>query len=75
MRDFVAAAFDAAGVREWQPFVLTDPRFVRAVDSASLVGDASRARERTGWTASLGGADVARELVARALQRVGPPSG
>ncbi len=50
--EFVAAAFDAAGVPDWQGHVRVDERFVRPVDAALLVGDPSRAREVLGWTAT-----------------------
>ncbi len=49
VRDFVAAAFDAAGIEDWEPLVSLDPRFVRPNDAPELVGDATRAREVLGW--------------------------
>ncbi|MFT4028595.1 MAG: GDP-mannose 4,6-dehydratase [Protaetiibacter sp.] len=47
--DFVAAAFAAAGIDDWQDLVRSDPAFIRPVESAELVGDATRAREVLGW--------------------------
>lgn len=49
VRDFVAAAFTAAGVEDWERFVRVDPAFFRPADPAALVGDATRAREVLGW--------------------------
>jgi GDPmannose 4,6-dehydratase len=49
VRDFVAAAFAAAGIDDWEPLVSLDPRFVRPNDAPELVGNASRAREVLGW--------------------------
>lgn len=49
VRDFVAAAFAAAGVDDWGKHVTLDPRFARPSDAPELVGDAGRAREVLGW--------------------------
>ena len=50
VRDFVAAAFARAGVTDWESLVSTDPAFVRPVDATELVGDASKAHRRLGWS-------------------------
>lgn len=47
--DFVAAAFEAAGVPDWQSRVEVDESFVRPVDAAEQRGDASKARAVLGW--------------------------
>lgn len=49
VRDFVAAAFAAAGIAEWQPHVRVDPAFFRPVDAVDLTGDATVARDLLGW--------------------------
>jgi GDPmannose 4,6-dehydratase len=49
VEDFVAAAFDRAGVADWRAHVRTDPAFVRPADAALQLGDATRAREVLGW--------------------------
>jgi GDPmannose 4,6-dehydratase len=64
VRDFVAAAFVAAGVQDWEPFVKVDAAFVRPVEAALQVGDASRARDTLGWKPTVG----FEELVARMVQ-------
>lgn len=50
VRDFVAAAFKAAGVSDVERFVRVDPAFLRPVDPTLVLGDPSKARERLGWT-------------------------
>jgi GDPmannose 4,6-dehydratase len=65
--DFVAAAFAAAGIEEWQGLVRTDPAFVRPVDPAAQVGDASHARATLGWSPTLSFADVVAAMVAADL--------
>ena len=44
VRDFVGAAFRAAGIDDWAPYVVVDPEFFRPVDATELVGDSSKAR-------------------------------
>jgi GDPmannose 4,6-dehydratase len=49
VRDFVAAAFQAAGIDDWERHVRLDPRFARPSDAPELVGDAGRAQRFLGW--------------------------
>lgn len=49
VRDFVDAAFAAAGIEEWEPLVHRDPALYRPADPADLVGDATHARATLGW--------------------------
>jgi GDPmannose 4,6-dehydratase len=52
VRDFLAAAFDSVGL-DWRQCVLRDERYVRPAEVAKLVGDATRAREKLGWQATV----------------------
>jgi GDPmannose 4,6-dehydratase len=47
--DFVAAAFTAAGIADWQLAVDTDASLLRPADRPATVGDASKARAILGW--------------------------
>lgn len=49
VRDFVAAAFAAAGIADWEGFVELDPRFARPVDAPVMVGDNTKIRTTLGW--------------------------
>ncbi|MCU1461009.1 MAG: gmd [Acidimicrobiales bacterium] len=49
IRDLLEAAFQAAGIDDWQALVQTDPRFTRPAEVDLLIGDASKAREVLGW--------------------------
>jgi GDPmannose 4,6-dehydratase len=69
VRDFVAAAFGAAGITDWEPLVSQDPALLRPADATELVGDASRARERLGWAPTVGFEEVVRRMVAADLSR------
>ncbi len=50
VRDFVAAAFERAGISDWEPLGRVDPKFVRPADPSDLTGDPAAARELLGWT-------------------------
>jgi GDPmannose 4,6-dehydratase len=70
VRDFVAAAFAAAGVEDWEHLVHVDPRFFRPVDSVELVGDASRAREELGWRPTVAFDEIVARMVRADLGEV-----
>ncbi|AMB57851.1 GDP-mannose 4,6-dehydratase [Microterricola viridarii] len=53
VREFVAAAFRAVGIEDWQRHVGLDPRFARPSDAPEMCGDASKARELLGWQPSV----------------------
>ena len=53
VREFVAAAFQAAGIEDWEPFVRVDPAFLRPDDAPLQLGDASRAHEKLGWETTM----------------------
>jgi GDPmannose 4,6-dehydratase len=68
VRDFVALAFDRAGL-DWEKYVKIDERFMRPAEVPDLKGDASKARAKLGWAPEtpfealvhmMVGADVAR---------------
>ncbi|MEO7261654.1 MAG: GDP-mannose 4,6-dehydratase [Jatrophihabitantaceae bacterium] len=61
--DFVAAAFEAAGIGDWQSRVQVDPSFVRPVDATEQRGDASKARTVLGWAPTLDFAAVVAAMV------------
>jgi GDPmannose 4,6-dehydratase len=56
--EFVASAFAAVGIDDWQRYVETDPRFVRPVDQPEQRGDPSKIERELGWTRTHGFDDV-----------------
>lgn len=71
VRDFVAAAFAAAGVDDWEPLVRVDPAFFRPEDAPLQLGDASRAREVLGWAPSLDFSAIVAAMVEADLDELG----
>ncbi|MFM7617437.1 MAG: GDP-mannose 4,6-dehydratase [Actinomycetes bacterium] len=50
IREFLDVAFRIAGYDSWEPFVKHDIRFDRPAEVDLLMGDASKAKEKLGWT-------------------------
>ncbi len=50
VRDFVSAAFAAIGIDDWSRYVEVDQRFFRPAEVDFLLGDATKARKRLGWS-------------------------
>ncbi len=67
IREFLDAAFTCAGYDDWAPYVRQDTRFERPAEVDLLMGDASKARERLGWTPKVDFEGLVRRHV-----RVGP---
>jgi GDPmannose 4,6-dehydratase len=61
IREFLDVAFRVAGYDSWEPYVTHDTRFDRPAEVDLLLGDASKAREKLGWTPTV----TFEELVAR----------
>ncbi|TXK16418.1 GDP-mannose 4,6-dehydratase [Homoserinibacter sp. GY 40078] len=68
VRDFVEAAFRAAGIDDWEGRVRTDPRFVRPVETPRMCGDASRIRRDLGWEPTTGFDQMVRAMVEHDLR-------
>uniref|UniRef100_E6Q6X2 GDP-mannose 4,6-dehydratase n=1 Tax=mine drainage metagenome TaxID=410659 RepID=E6Q6X2_9ZZZZ len=49
VRDFVRIAFEAAGLGDFEPYVILDPRFVRPAEVDLLIGDPSKAKDFLKW--------------------------
>ena len=61
------AGYGPAGSGPLEPGAVVlriDPRYYRPTEVESLIGDASKARERLGWQATTSFADLVREMVA-----------
>jgi GDPmannose 4,6-dehydratase len=68
VRDFVAAAFAAVGIEDWEPSVYEDSQFLRPTDAPDLVGDPSHARLALGWKPEVGFEELVSRMVANDLQ-------
>jgi GDPmannose 4,6-dehydratase len=62
VRDFVQLAFGAADL-DWEKHVKFDERYLIPTEVDSLIGDASRAKEKLGWEAQVFTPELARIMV------------
>lgn len=70
LREFVATAFAAAGISEWEKFLRIDPRLTRPADVISVVGDASKAKRILGWEPSTNFEIMIRNMVNFDLEKI-----
>jgi GDPmannose 4,6-dehydratase len=62
VRDFLQTAFEHAGL-DWEEHVRFDERYLRPTEVDALVGDASKATAKLGWTATVDTEQLARIMV------------
>tara|TARA_R110002049_G_scaffold83519_1_gene212574 strand:+ start:1798 stop:2784 length:987 start_codon:yes stop_codon:yes gene_type:complete len=67
--DFLEIAFDEIGIEDWKPFVGQDPRFFRPAEVDVLRGDATKAKEKLGWTPKTSFEDLVRKMVRNDLEK------
>ena len=70
VREFAELAFSFAGL-DYQDYVVIDPQLHRPLEVNVLVGDASKAKEKLGWSHSVGFEDLVREMVSADLESLG----
>lgn len=50
VEEFVVEAFSTVGIKDWQQYVITDPRFLRPAEVPNLKADPQKAKKVLGWT-------------------------
>lgn len=68
VREFVAEAFKAAGIEDWQSHIETDPDLLRPADPKVQLADSSLARARLGWEPTVDFAGIAKAMVQADLE-------
>jgi GDPmannose 4,6-dehydratase len=63
VREFLDEAFNYIGIVDWSRFVEIDPEFIRPFEVPVLCGDASKAREKLGWTPTFKFKDLVRLMI------------
>ncbi|WP_380167462.1 GDP-mannose 4,6-dehydratase [Jannaschia sp. R86511] len=69
IRELLDVAFAHVGVDDWSDKVVQDPAFFRPAEVDELVGDPAKAKERLGWTPTVGFADLVRMMVDSDLEQ------
>lgn len=75
IKDFLSASFGHVGLA-WQEYVKFDERYLRPTEVDALIGDASKAQEKLGWTPTIDGVQLAKIMVdadVEALEHEGRP--
>ncbi|GAB3531990.1 GDP-mannose 4,6-dehydratase [Arthrobacter tecti] len=62
VREFLTIAFEHVGL-DWTDYVRFDDRYLRPTEVDALVGDATKAREKLGWKATVDATQLARLMV------------
>jgi len=75
VREFVRIAFEAAGLGSFEPYVKTDPRFMRPAEVDLLVGDPSKAHRVLGWTPEVSFEELVDMMVRADIDRLAPQVG
>ncbi|MCU1481028.1 MAG: GDP-mannose 4,6-dehydratase [Subtercola sp.] len=66
--DFLDAAFSRVGITDWSGLVTVNPAFVRPVDPAEQLGDASKAHTVLGWSPTVDFSTLVHRMVDHDLQ-------
>ena len=69
VREFAELAFTRLGL-DYLKHVVVDPQFLRPADVETLLGDASKARQKLGWTYQVAFKDLVEEMVDADLARL-----
>lgn len=67
--EFCEVAFAHVGL-DWRQYVIVDERFLRPAEVYTLLGDATKAREKLGWEPEVGFEEMARQMVDWDLEQV-----
>ena len=67
--EFCEVAFSHAGL-DWRQYVVVDERFLRPAEVYTLLGDATKAREKLGWEPEVGFEEMVRQMVDCDLEQV-----
>jgi len=62
IRDFLETAFRIAGYDDWEPYVRHDTRFDRPAEVDLLIGDATKARDKLGWSPTITFEELVRRM-------------
>ncbi|OFJ52474.1 GDP-mannose 4,6-dehydratase [Mycolicibacterium grossiae] len=63
IEDFVATAFAAAGIDDWQDLVVGDSALIRPADRPAMIGDATKAWEVLNWKPTTSFHDIVVKMV------------
>ncbi len=69
VREFVEAAFAYVGIDDWSRYVEVDPHLFRPAEVEYLLGDATKAQQKLGWTPTTTFEELVQMMVEADLQK------
>lgn len=63
IREFLDIAFNHIGIKNWEPYIKQDPRFMRPAEVDVLRGNFSKAKEKLGWIPKTSFVDLVKKMV------------
>ena len=70
VEEFVRLAFAHVGIKNWQDYVITDPRFIRPAEVPDLKANPAKAKKILGWEPKTSFADLVSQMVEADLMRL-----
>lgn len=68
IKEFMDIAFAEVDIKDWQPYIKKDPRFMRPAEVDMLVGDASKAKKVLGWQPKVSFEELVKMMVRSDLE-------
>jgi GDPmannose 4,6-dehydratase len=69
VRELCKIAYEIVGA-DWQKYVITDPRFLRPLETGTTVADATKARDILGWSPSTSFKDMLSDMIGAHVERL-----
>lgn len=70
VEEFVQLAFAAVGIKDWQSYVITDPRFLRPAEVPDLKANPAKAKKELGWQPKTSFKELVEMMVEADLKRL-----
>ena len=68
--EFVEKAFAAVGISDWEKYVVVDQKFMRPAEVDTLLGDATKAKEKLGWEPEVKFDDLVTMMVKADVEKI-----
>jgi GDPmannose 4,6-dehydratase len=72
VKEFVKLAFAEVGIKDWEKYVISDPRFIRPAEVPNLKANPAKAKKKLGWTPKTSFKDLVSKMVEADLKRLKP---
>ncbi len=72
VEEFVKLAFAEVGIKDWEKYVISDPRFIRPAEVPNLKANPAKAKKKLGWTPKTSFKNLVSKMVEADLKRLKP---